>query len=124
MQGKSLVPLLEGNTPTDWRDSLYYHYYEYPGSHSVRRHEGVFDGRWKLIKFYGRDMPDGEEWELYDVKNDPSEMNNIYSNPEYRSKIESMKTELASLKEQYQVPHKPYVKKPTKKKKVKAGAKG
>ena len=124
MQGKSLVPLLEGNTPTDWRDSLYYHYYEYPGAHSVRRHEGVFDGRWKLIKFYGRDVPDGEEWELYDVKNDPSEMNNIYSNPEYRSKIESMKTELASLKEQYQVPHKPYVKKPTKKKKVKAGAKG
>ena len=47
MQGKSLVPLLKGKTPKDWRDSLYYHYYEYPGGyHSVRRHEGVFDGRW------------------------------------------------------------------------------
>lgn len=121
MQGKSLVPLLQGQTPADWRDSLYYHYYDYPGSHSVRRHEGVFDGRWKLIKFYGKDVPDGQEWELYDLENDPTEMNNIYSNPEYRSKVESMKTELDRLKEQYQVPDKPYVR--NKKKKVKAGAK-
>lgn len=124
MQGKSLVPLLEGNTPADWRDSLYYHYYEYPGPHSVRRHEGVFDGRWKLIKFYGRDVPGGEQWELYDLENDPSEMKNIYSNPEYRAKIESLKTELGRLKEQYQVPEKPHVRKtPKKKKKEKAVAK-
>ena len=83
----------------------------------------MFDGRWKLIKFYGRDVPDGEQWELYDLENDPSEMKNIYSNPEYRSKIESMKTELVSLKEQYQVPEKPYVEKTPKKKKAKAVAK-
>lgn len=57
MQGKSIVPLLEGQTPRDWRESLYYHYYEYPGAHSVRRHEGVFDSRWKLIRFYGVDVP-------------------------------------------------------------------
>ncbi|MEA2069197.1 MAG: sulfatase, partial [Verrucomicrobiota bacterium] len=72
MQGKSLVPLLRGETPKDWRDSLYYHYYEYPGAHSVRRHEGVFDGRWKLIRFYGMDVPNGEEWELFDLQSDPA----------------------------------------------------
>jgi len=66
MQGASLVPILRGETPTDWRDSLYYHYYEYPAVHSVRRHEGVFDGRYKLIRYYGTDVPDGEEWELFD----------------------------------------------------------
>ena len=68
MQGESIVPLLKGNTPDDWRDALYYHYYEYPGYHSVRRHEGVSDGRWKLIRFYGQDVPDGEEFELFDLK--------------------------------------------------------
>ncbi|MCM2372510.1 sulfatase family protein [Aporhodopirellula aestuarii] len=104
MQGKSLVPLLKGNTPADWRDSLYYHYYEYPAVHSVRRHEGVFDGRWKLIRFYGRNVPNGEEWELYDLQNDPSEMNNLAGNPEYASRIETLKKELGSLREQYDVP--------------------
>ncbi len=53
--------LLKGETPESWRKSLYYHYYEYPAVHSVRRHEGVSDGRFKLIRFYGTDVPDGEE---------------------------------------------------------------
>lgn len=122
MQGKSLVPLLEGRTPADWRDSLYYHYYEYPGSHEVRCHEGVSDGRWKLIKFYGVDVPDGEEWELYDLKNDPAEMKNVYSNPEYRSRVEALKTELINLKQQYEVPEKTYVHKPRKGKKARKKA--
>lgn len=104
MQGLSLVPLMKGKTPADWRESLYYHYYEYPGSHSVRLHEGVFNGRWKLIRFYGQDVPDGEEWELYDLQNDPSEMNNVYGNPEYSSRIELLKKELDRLKDEYQVP--------------------
>ena len=104
MQGKSLLPLLKGKTPDDWRRSLYYHYYEYPAVHSVRRHEGVFDGRYKLIRFYGRDVPDGEEWELFDLKNDPREMNSVYVNPEYAGKVEALKAELERLKAQYQVP--------------------
>lgn len=116
MQGKSLVPLLKGKTPTNWREALYYHYYEYPGSHSVRRHEGVFDGRWKLIKFYGQDVPDGEQWELYDVESDPTEMNNIASNPEYQSKVEALRKKLDGLKKQYHVPDEPYVLPPQKKK--------
>jgi arylsulfatase A-like enzyme len=104
MQGRSIVPLLKGNTPADWRQSLYYQYYEYPGAHSVRRHQGVFDGRWKLIRFYGKDVPDGEEWELYDLKRDPAEMKNIYANPEYRGQIKRLEKELARLIDHYDVP--------------------
>ena len=107
MQGESLVPLLKGKTPADWRGSLYYHYYEYPAVHSVRRHEGVFDGRWKLIKYYGMDVPNGEEWELFDLKNDPAEMKSIYGNPENKAQIQRLKKELAALKKQYHVPAEP-----------------
>lgn len=104
MQGLSLVPLMKGATPEDWRKSLYYHYYEYPASHSVRRHEGVFDGRCKLIRFYGQDVPDGEEWELFDLKTDPNEMKSQYGNPEYAARVEALKLELTRLRAHYQVP--------------------
>jgi len=108
MQGKSIVPLMKGQTPKDWRTSLYYHYYEYPGAHSVRRHEGVLGKRYKLIRFYGLDVPNGEEWEFYDLANDPSEMNNLYANPEYAGQIQKLKDELQHLKEDYKVPTEPY----------------
>ena len=107
MQGRSLVPLLKGKTPETWRDSLYYHYYEHPGEHRVPRHEGAFNGRYKLIRFYGKDVPDGEEWEFYDLKSDPSEMNNLYSNPEYAGRIGELKRELKQLREEYKVPAEP-----------------
>jgi len=106
MQGRSLVPLLKGETPSDWRKSLYYHYYEYPGTHSVRRHEGAFDGRYKLIRFYGQDVPGGEEWEFYDLERDPSEMNNVFNQPEYAGRVQELKVELGRLREKYQVPDK------------------
>ena len=99
MQGLSITPLLKGNNPESWRDSVYYHYYEFPAVHSVRRHEGVFDGRYKLIHFY-----DLDEWELYDMETDPSEMNSQYDNPEYQEIVEKLKLELERLKEQYRVP--------------------
>ena len=104
MQGRSLVPLLKGNTPKDWRTSLYYHYYEYPGTHNVRRHEGVTNSRYKLIRFYGKDVPNGEEWEFYDLERDPSEMNSSYNNPEYAAQVQSLKQEMNRLRQQYQVP--------------------
>ncbi|VGO13427.1 Arylsulfatase [Pontiella desulfatans] len=104
MQGRSLVPLLEGKTPKDWRESLYYHYYEYPAIHNVRRHEGVFNGRFKLIRFYGKGVPNGEEWELFDIEKDPEEMNSVYGNPEYAAKIAELKKELLRLREVYEVP--------------------
>jgi arylsulfatase A-like enzyme len=104
MQGESIVPLLKGNTPADWRDSLYYHYYEYPrGWHSVRRHEGVATQRYKLIRFYGPDVPNGEEWELYDLERDPSELCSEYTNPEYQAVIKKLKAELEKLRHQYDV---------------------
>jgi arylsulfatase A-like enzyme len=104
MQGRSLVPLLQGETPEDWRESLYYHYYEYPAVHSVRRHEGVATKRYKLIRFYGQDVPDGEEWELYDLETDPNEMHSIYDDPAQQERIAQLKQELLRLREQYQVP--------------------
>jgi arylsulfatase A-like enzyme len=104
MQGKSLVPLMKGDTPSDWRESLYYRYYEYPGAHSVRRHEGVSTKRYKLIRYYGHDVPSGEEWELFDLQKDPSEMRSEFNNPEYATIIKTLKKELGKLKQQYQVP--------------------
>ena len=103
MQGRSLVPLLKGEKPADWRDSLYYHYYEYPGCHSVRRHEGVTTGRYKLIHFYGPDVPNGEQWELYDLERDPKEMNSAYNNPEYKAIVAKLKVKLQKLRDEYDI---------------------
>lgn len=99
MQGASLVPILKGKKPSDWRTSHYYHYYEYPGWHMVHRHEGVYDGRHKLMNFY-----DLEEWELYDLETDPREMKNQIENPEYAETVARLKSELSNLREQYDVP--------------------
>ena len=104
MQGKSLVPLMKGKTPKDWRKSLYYRYYEYPGTHRVRLHEGVFDGQFKLICFFGPDVPNGEEWELFDLKADPKEMKSIYGDPAQTKKIAELKKELQRLRTYYKVP--------------------
>jgi arylsulfatase A-like enzyme len=99
MQGLSLLPLLNGKEPVDWRKSVYYHYYEYPGAHMVNRHEGVFDGRYKLLHFYQL-----EEWELYDLEKDPQEMKSVYGEADYTKVVERLKIELEELKKQYNVP--------------------
>jgi arylsulfatase A-like enzyme len=105
LQGRSLVPLFKAQKPADWRKSLYYTYYEYPhGSHSVRKHEGVSTKRYKLIRFYGTDVPNGEEWEFYDLEADPKEMNNSFNNPEYAAKVKELKAELQNLRTQYKAP--------------------
>jgi len=99
MQGASLVPILKGSKPDDWRTSHYYHFYEYPGWHMVQRHEGVYDGRYKLMYFY-----DIDEWELYDLKADPQEMTNQYNNPEYTLPVTRMKKELEKQRRKLKVP--------------------
>jgi arylsulfatase A-like enzyme len=76
MHGKSLLPLFASDDP-EFRDAAYYHYYEYPGIHSVKRHYGIRTNRYKLIHFYG----DVDEWELYDLQTDPQEMTNVYYVP-------------------------------------------
>src|SRR5205085_1667075 len=80
MQGRSLLPLLRGQTPADWRKSFYYHYYEYPGPHNVHRHYGVVTDRYKLVYFY---EPDMNYWELFDLRTDPQELRSVYNQKEY-----------------------------------------
>lgn len=100
MQGVSLVPLLKGEQPADWRNSLYYHFYEYPAEHMVKRHYGVRDNRYKLIHFYN----DIDHWELYDLEQDPMEMNNIYGQPGTEQITARMMGELKKLQLQYKDP--------------------
>jgi len=99
IQGISLVPLLKGKKVKKWRDALYYHYYEYPGEHQVRRHYGIRTGRYKLIHFYG----DIDAWELFDLKTDTAEMNNLINDPEYSSIIQELKDRLSELRADYSV---------------------
>jgi arylsulfatase A-like enzyme len=101
MQGRSLVSLLKGRTPDDWRQSFYYHYYEFPGWHDVRRHYGVTDGRYKLIHYY---EPDVNAWEMFDLKSDPQEMTSVYGQPKFRQAQAKLTRELAKLRRQYEVP--------------------
>jgi arylsulfatase A-like enzyme len=98
MQGRSLLPLAEGETVDDWRTAIYYHYYT-NGEHNVPRHDGVRTERYKLINYY----TDGT-YELFDLKIDPNELQNLYDNPEYRAVAERMRTELARQREEFDVP--------------------
>jgi len=97
MQGESLLPLFRGNEQ-DWkRDAVYYHYYEYPSIHMVKRHYGIVTKEYKLAHFYY----DIDEWELYDLTNDPSEMKNVYADPDYSMIVDSLNEKLASLRIKY-----------------------
>lgn len=98
MDGVSLLPLLQGKHPKNWRKSLYYHFYEYPAEHAVKRHYGVrtADG-WKLIHFYN----DINTWELYNLNEDPHEMNNLYGKPGTEKITAKLKKELVRLQKQY-----------------------
>ncbi|MHC5010882.1 MAG: sulfatase family protein [Planctomycetota bacterium] len=98
MQGRSLVPLLEGTPPAAWRDAVYYHYYERPGAHNVARHYGVRTHRHKLIHFYQLD-----EWECYDLRTDPDELQSVYGDPDYAQVVQELKAELDRLRERYGV---------------------
>ncbi len=107
MQGQSLVPLLRGETPPDWRDAIYYQYFEYPGWHMVRRQYGVRTDRHKLIHYY-----EIGEWELFDLVRDPEELHSVYDDPWYADVVQELKTKLARLRRQYDVPERdpvPYV---------------
>ena len=97
MQGQSLKPLLVGETGLDWREEIYYHYYEFPFMTHVNPHYGIRNSRYKLIRFYG----EVEGWEFYDLQNDPTEQQNSYYNNEYRKEISKMKGRLKLLQKKY-----------------------
>lgn len=126
IQGMSIVPLLKSgenestlhkNTP--WRQSIYYHYYEFPAEHMVRRHYGIRTQRYKLIHFYphtsaaedktGR--PRIDQWELYDLQTDPTEMHNLYGQPQYKKLQKQLHKQLRQLQKQYDDPIEQTIKK-------------
>lgn len=97
MQGRSLVPLCKGETPADWRKSLYYHYYEFPTPHHVRPHYGVITERFKLVHYY---KPDVDDWELLDRQKDPLETKSFYHDPAYASTVKELHAELERLRKE------------------------
>ena len=98
VQGVSLVPVLKNNLVKQWKDELYYHYYEYPEPHHVSPHFGIRTPQYKLIRFYKA----ATTWEFYDLKKDPSEMNNAIHDKNYQSTISSLKNKLSILIDKYQ----------------------
>ncbi len=100
MQGQSFVPILHGQAPADWRKTFYYHFYEdKDADHHVAKHEGVTNGKAKLIHFYTLG-----EWELYDLEKDPHELVSVYGRPEYAKVQADLTAELARLRSELQVP--------------------
>ena len=100
MQGRSFRKVLEkkGRIPAGWREAAYYHYYEYPAEHSVKRHYGIRTSDCKLIHFYN----DIDQWEMYDMKADPQEMRNVYDDPAYADKRAKMHRILEQVQQEYE----------------------
>ena len=100
MQGRSLVPLLGDAPAEDWRDAIYYHYYEgEDATHRVHRPEGIRTERYKLIHYYLID-----EWELFDLESDPDELRSVYDDPEYSQVRAQLESRLTELRAEYEVP--------------------
>jgi len=107
MQGKSFRANLAGRTPSNWRRSMYYRYWMHRAHHDVPAHYGIRTKRYKLIFFYGlpldargaRNDPTPPGWELYDLKEDPYELKNVYNDPAYADVVKQLKSQLLYLKE-------------------------
>jgi arylsulfatase A-like enzyme len=97
MQGRSLLPLLRGETPADWRTAIYYRYYHDPGHHDTRAHLGVRTATHKLIHFWKKD-----QWELFDLRADPAELRNLYGQPGQEAVTAELKATLARLRAELQ----------------------
>jgi arylsulfatase A-like enzyme len=100
MQGRSMVPVLRGESPADWRKSFYYHYYE-GGEHQVARHCGVRTERYTLAHYY-----ESDEWELFDRDKDPKQMRSVYGDAAYAKTVNELKAEMARLRKELKVPEK------------------
>ena len=108
IQGRSFRPLMRGETPPNWRTSMYYRYWMHLAHHGVYAHYGVRTERYKLIYYYAEaldatgaiDDPKPPEWELFDLEKDPMEMKNVYDNPTYAEIVKQLKTELERLRKE------------------------
>ena len=98
MQGTSFAANLEGKTPKDWQDAMYYHYYEFPFWHHVQPHYGIRTQKYTLAHFYYNI----DVWELYDLEKDPNQMHNIYNDPNYTTVIGELKSKLKNLMIKYE----------------------
>ncbi|MCH2114730.1 MAG: sulfatase [Pirellulales bacterium] len=107
MQGHSLLPLIQGHTPNNWRQTFYYHYYE-TGGHGVPAHFGVVTDRHKLVRYYetraNRKLVPINQWELIDYKSNPEETVNFLGDPTYAETKMDLRQELRRLQAHYQVP--------------------
>jgi hypothetical protein len=118
MQGRSLMPLLKGATPVDWRAAFYYHYYEYPDEHRVRPHYGDITERYTLVHFYQPEKRDpdakpfsvsaipNDYWELFDREKDPGEMRSVFGNPAYADVQTNLMQEVVRLRGKFNEPAK------------------
>jgi arylsulfatase A-like enzyme len=97
MQGRSVLPILRGEAPRDWRTAMYYRYYHDPGHHNTRAHYGVRTATHKLIYFWTKD-----QWELYDLRTDPAELKNVYGQPGQEAVTAGLKATLARLRTELQ----------------------
>jgi arylsulfatase A-like enzyme len=98
-QGKSFSDLLKNESNTTFRDAVYYHYFEFPYWHHVQPHYGIRTNKFKLIHFYYS----LNEWEFFDLENDPNELNNLIENPAYEEVIKKLKVRLDELKKEYKM---------------------
>lgn len=98
MQGHSFKPILFDKVSKDWKSSVYYHYYEFPYWHHVQPHYGIRTENYTLAHFYYNI----DVWELYDLKNDPKQINNVINNPEYTKVVIELKKELKALMVKYE----------------------
>jgi arylsulfatase A-like enzyme len=101
MQGRSLIDVLKGRPPSDWRQAFYYHYYEYPTPHHVRPHYGLVTDRYKLLRVYG---PDTDYWELFDLAKDPRELTSVHDQADYAGVQRALHAELDRLRVELRVP--------------------
>ena len=107
-QGRSFLPLLEGKTPSDWRDAMYYRYWTHRRGHNVFAHYGIRTKRYKLIYYYGDGLglpwnceeKETPEWELFDLEKDPYELKNVYNDPEYSEVVKELKNKLNKLQKE------------------------
>ena len=98
IQGESFATILKGNKPENWREALYYHYYEFPFWHHVQPHNGVRTDRYTLAHFYYNI----DEWELYDNQKDPEQLENLIDDPEYADVVMKLKAKLKELMKKYE----------------------